>query len=153
MGRVDQHLRSIGIELPEVTAPVANYVSVVLHMGTATVSGQLSRGAHGLVTGRVGEHLSVEAGRGAARLCAINLLATLRVALDGDLDRVERCLLLSGFVNAPQDFADQSMVINGASDLLVEALGEAGRHARTAVGVSSLPFNAAVEVAASFAIR
>ncbi|WP_332771326.1 RidA family protein [Phenylobacterium sp.] len=151
MGRVDQHLRSIGIELPDVSAPLANYASVVLHAGTATVSGQLSRGAHGLVTGRVGEHLSVEAGREAARLCAINLLATLRAALD--LDRVERCLLLSGFVNAPQDFADQSTVINGASDFLVEALGEAGRHARTAVGVSSLPFNAAVEVAASFAIR
>lgn len=153
MGRIDQHLRSIGIELPDVTAPVANYVPVVLHGGVATVSGQLSRGAQGLLTGRVGEHLSVEAGREAARLCAINLLATLRSALDGDLDRIERCLLLSGFVNAHPDFADQSLVINGASDFLVEALGEAGRHARTAIGVASLPFNAAVEVAATFAIR
>lgn len=153
MGRIDSHLKSLGIALPDITAPVANYMPVVIHGGVATISGQLSRGAEGLMMGRVGEDLSVEAGCQAARLCAINLLAALRAALDGNLDRVERCILLSGFVNAPQGFADQSVVINGASDFLVEALGDAGRHARTAIGVSSLPFNAAVEVAGTFAIR
>jgi enamine deaminase RidA (YjgF/YER057c/UK114 family) len=104
-------------------------------------------------TGKVGDRLSVEAGQQAARLCAINLLAQLKMACNGNLDSVERCVRLSGFVNSAPDFFDQPKVINGASDLMVEVFGERGRHARTAVGVSALPLDSAVEVEAIFQLK
>jgi len=148
---IDTRLAALGLTLPDAAAPVANYVPVVLHGGLAIVSGQLPRGDGGLVTGKVGEDLDLAAGQAAARLCALAVLAQLRAAL-GDLDRVMGCLQLSGFVNAGPGFTDHPQVINGASDLMVEVFGEAGRHARAAVGAGSLPLGAAVEVAATFAV-
>jgi enamine deaminase RidA (YjgF/YER057c/UK114 family) len=153
MGEVDLRLAALGIELPAVGAPVANYVPVVVHGGLATVSGQLPRDGERLITGRVGETMSIDDGRLAARACAIAIIAALRQALDGDLDRVERLVQLTGFVNAPAGFSAHPQVVNGASDLMVQVFGEKGRHARAAVGVSSLPLDAAVEVSAVFAVR
>ncbi|MCR5873174.1 MULTISPECIES: RidA family protein [unclassified Phenylobacterium] len=149
----DDRLNALGIALPPAGAPVANYVPVVLHDGLATVSGQLPRDGRGLVTGKVGEDLSAEAARAAARLCGLSVIAQLRAALGGRLDRVVRCVQLTGFVNAGPAFTDHPQVVNGASDLMVEVFGEAGRHARAAVGAGSLPLGAAVEVAAVFAVR
>lgn len=146
-------LDALGIALPDVAPPVANYVPAVVHDGVAIVSGQLPRRDGVMITGQVGVDLGVEEGREAARLCGIAILATLAQALDGDLERVERCLQLNGFVNAPAGFVDHPAVINGASDLIADVFGDAGRHARAAVGCSSLPLGAAVEVAASFALK
>nr|WP_315457966.1 RidA family protein [uncultured Sphingorhabdus sp.] len=153
MSNIEQRLAQLGIELPETPAPVANYVPAVLFRGTLVLSGQLPRSAVGLVKGQVGSDLSVEEGAVSARLCAIALLATAKSALGGDLDRIEQCLTLSGFVNAAQGFEAHPQVINGASDLIVEVLGSVGRHCRVAVGVSSLPFGVSVEISASFAVR
>lgn len=144
-------LAALGLTLPDAAAPVANYVPVVVHGGLAIVSGQLPRDDRGLVTGKVGEDLDLTAGQAAARLCALAVLAQLRAVL-GDLDRVTGCLQLSGFVNAGPGFTDHPQVLNGASDLMVQVFGEAGRHARAAVGAGSLPLGAAVEVAATFAV-
>jgi len=149
---IEARLSALGLILPAAATPVANYVPAVVHAGLATISGQLPRDARGLVAGKVGEDLTVEAGQAAARLCGLALLAQLREALGGDLDRVIRCVQLTGFVNAGPAFADHPRVINGASDLMVEVFGEAGRHARAAVGAGSLPLGAAVEVAATFAV-
>ena len=146
-------LKSLGITLPEVPAPVANYAPAVVHDRIVTISGQLPRRNGTLIVGQVGVDLDVEEGREAARLCGIAILATLAHTLGGELDQVERCLLLNGFVNTPVSFADHPTVINGASDLMVEVFGESGRHARAAVGCSSLPLGAAVEVAAMFALK
>jgi enamine deaminase RidA (YjgF/YER057c/UK114 family) len=151
-GKFDARLRAIGLVLPEAAAPVANYLPVAIHGGLAAVSGQLPRDGAGLVTGRVGAGLDVEAGRIAARACGLAILAQLRQALGGDLGRVRRCLQLTGFVSAAPEFVDHPAVINGASDLMVEVFGEAGRHARAAVGAATLPLGAAVEVAAIFAV-
>ena len=145
-------LDALGIALPAAAAPVANYLPAVLGGGLAIVSGQLPWDDRGLVTGKVGEDLDVEAGRAAARLCGLAILAQLNEVLNGDLGRVRRCLQLTGFVNAPADFTQHPTVINGASDLMVEVFGDAGRHARAAVGAASLPLGAAVEVAAIFEI-
>ncbi|MBA4308276.1 MAG: hypothetical protein C0429_16225 [Sphingopyxis sp.] len=150
---IQNRLADLGIDLPDTLPPVANYVPATLHRGVLTVSGQLPRTASGLIKGKVGATLSVEEGAEAARICAIALFATAKTALGGDLDRIENCLTLSGFVNAADDFEDHPRVINGASDLIVDALGDAGRHSRIAVGVASLPLGAAVEVSASFAVR
>jgi len=149
---IEARLAELGLTLPTAGAPVANYVPVVLHGGLAMVSGQLPRDGNGLVTGKVGEDLDLAAGHAAARLCGLAILAQLRAALGGDLGRVTACLQLSGFVNAGPGFTDHPQVINGASDLMVAVFGEAGRHARAAVGAGSLPLGAAVEVAASFAV-
>jgi enamine deaminase RidA (YjgF/YER057c/UK114 family) len=151
-GPIDARLQALGLALPEAAAPVANYLPVAIHGGLAAVSGQLPRDGAGLITGQVGAGLDVEAGRAAARACGLAILAQLRQALDGDLDRVRRCVQLTGFVNSGPGFADHPAVINGASDLMVEVFGEAGRHARAAVGAASLPLGAAVEVAATFAV-
>lgn len=148
---IQARLAALGLTLPDAAAPVANYVPVVVHGDLAIVSGQLPRDDRGLITGKVGEDLDVAAGQAAARLCALAVLAQLRAAL-GDLDRVTGCLQLSGFVNAGPGFTDHPQVINGASDLMVAVFGEAGRHARAAVGAGSLPMGAAVEVAATFAV-
>jgi enamine deaminase RidA (YjgF/YER057c/UK114 family) len=117
------------------------------------VSGQISQGSGGLIRGKLGADMSIEQGAEAAQHCALSLLAQLRAAVDGDLSRLERVVKLVGFVNCTSDFTDQPKVINGASDLLVDLLGEAGRHARSAVGVASLPLGVAVEIEAIFEVK
>ncbi len=152
--RIDVHLKSLGIELPTPSAPGANYVPFVRTGDLIFLTGQLSQwNGERRFIGKLGREFGIEEGQQAARLCALNLLAHLRAALDGDLDRVVRCVRIAGFVNSMPDFVAQSQVINGASDLFVEILGEAGRHARMAVGVSALPYDVAVEVEAVFEVR
>ena len=148
---IEARLQELGIVLPEAAAPVASYVPVVVHGGFAHVSGQLPFVDGKLVTGRLGEDLSLEAGIDAARACGLMILAQLKAALV-PLDKVERVVKLGGFVNSTPDFTDQPKVINGASDLMVAVFGEKGRHARAAVGVPALPLGAAVEVDAIVAI-
>jgi len=152
MTDVQARLALLGLELPTPSAPVAAYAPVVIHQGVAYVSGQLPRKGDGLVKGRIGAGVSIADAKAAARLCAIGVLAVLDQALDGDLDRVIRCLQLSGFVAAPADFEAHSEVINGASELMADVFGAAGVHARAAVGVASLPFGVPVEVSAIFAV-
>jgi enamine deaminase RidA (YjgF/YER057c/UK114 family) len=149
---IEARLAVLGLTLPAAGAPVANYVPVVVEDGLAVVSGQLPRDGERLIAGRIGEDLTIADGQAAARLCGLAILAQLRAAPGGDLGRVRRCVQLTGFVNAAPAFIDHPQVINGASDLMVAALGEAGRHARAAVGAASLPLGAAVEVAATFAV-
>lgn len=149
---VNARLRELGIELPHVSPPVANYVPYTLQRGTLTVSGQLPRGANGLLTGCLGDGLSIDQGVEAARLCAIAVLAVLSTAVAGDFNRLVGCQHITGYVRSTTAFGEHSTVINGASDLFVAALGDRGRHARAAIGVASLPFGAAVEVTAQFAI-
>ncbi len=148
---IEARLQQLGIVLPEAAAPVASYVPVVVHGGFAHVSGQLPFIDGKLVTGRLGEDVSLEAGIDAARACGLMILAQLKAALV-PLDKVERVVKLGGFVNSTPDFTDQPKVINGASDLMVAVFGEKGRHARAAVGVPALPLGAAVEVDAIVAI-
>jgi len=145
---IDDRLARLGIELPGVEKPVANFVPCVKVGPTLYVSGQIpSWNGQIRYVGRVGAEISVDDARAAARLCALNLLAQVKAFL-GDLDRVTRVCQLQGFVNAVPGFTDHPVVLNGASDLLVEVFGQAvGRHARFAVGAGSLPFNVAVELA------
>ena len=152
-GAIDTRLAELGIALPEAPAPAANYVPFVVTGKLVFISGQIPfrDGALSHV-GKLGAAFGVEDGRDCARVVAINILAQLRAACGGDLDRVARCVKLGGFVNSTPDFTDQPQVINGASDLIVEIFGEAGRHARFAVGAPSLPFDAAVEIDAVFEI-
>jgi enamine deaminase RidA (YjgF/YER057c/UK114 family) len=150
--QIEARLAELGITLPETSAPVANYVSFVVARGMVHVSGQVSRDASGPLTGRLGDDLSVEEGAAAARTCALGLVAQLKAACDGDLDRMVRVVKLTGFVNSAPDFTDQPKVINGASDLMVEVFGEKGRHARSAVGVAALPLGVAVEIEGVFQI-
>jgi enamine deaminase RidA (YjgF/YER057c/UK114 family) len=153
-GRIAARMAELGISLPPVVAPVATYVPTVRSGDMLYVSGQISKAADGsLMTGHLGAGVDVAAGAAAARVCALNILAQVAGALDGDLDRVVRVVKLVGFVASTPDFTDQPKVINGASDLLVEVLGEAGRHARSAVGVAALPLNVSVEVEAIFEVR
>ena len=145
---VEQKLAELGITLPTPTAPLANYVPSVRTGNLLFISGQVSiDGAGKLSTGKLGAGLDVDAGRAAARLCGINLIAQMKVAL-GDLEKVVRIVKLVGFVNSAPDFVDHPKVINGCSDLFVEVFGDKGRHARSAVGIAALPFDAAVEVEA-----
>jgi len=151
--RIEARLKDLGIELPVPPAPVASYVPAVKSGNQVFVSGQIPMSPEGLkFVGIVGQELSVEDGRAAARLCAINLLAQIKAVCDGDLDRVKRCVKLGVFVNAVPGFGQHPEVANGASDLMVEVFGEAGKHARAAVGAGSLPRNVAVEVEAVFEI-
>ena len=151
---IDKRLGELGIALPPPGAPGGNYVPFVVIGDLAFMAGQVAREAGKMkYTGKVGRDISLEDGNAAARLCAVNLLAQLKAACGGDLDRVERCVRLGGFVNSPLDFYDHPKVINGASDLMVAALGERGQHARTAVGVSALPMDSAVEVEAIFQLK
>ena len=145
-------LAELGLTLPEAAAPVAAYVPVVIAGGLAHVSGQLPFVEGRLVRGRLGEDVSLEEGYAAARACGLMLIAQLKAAL-GSLDRVERIVKLGGYVNSAADFTDQPKVVNGASELMVALFGEAGKHARSAVGVPVLPLGAAVEVDAIVAIR
>ena len=139
-------LAKLGISLPQPNAPVANYVPFVRVGEFVHISGQVSTDASGGIKGVVGEEVDFEAALAAARLCGINLLAQMKAACEGDLDRVVRVVKLNGFVQAGPGFFDIPKVVNGASDLMVEAFGEIGRHARSAVGVYRLPLNFAVEV-------
>jgi enamine deaminase RidA (YjgF/YER057c/UK114 family) len=146
-------LRDLGIVLPAPAAAAANYIPVRRSENLVIVSGQLPMEAGAVrYKGKLGAGVTLEDGQAAARLCAINILAQV-AATCGDLDRVAACLRLGGFVACTPEFADHPKVINGASDLMVAVLGEAGRHARAAVGVPSLPFDAAVEVEAMFEVR
>lgn len=141
-----ERLAALGITLPAPVAPVANYVPFVRAGGLVHISGQVSLDAGGGVRGTVGDDLDLAAGLAAARLCGLNLLAQMAAACGGDLGRVKRVVKLGGFVQCAADFVDIPKVINGASDLMVEVFGEAGRHARSAVGVYRLPVGFAVEV-------
>lgn len=153
MSRIEEKLSALGITLPDAPAPAANYVPYVVDGNTVYVSGQISANDTGLITGKLGADISVEDGADAARACAISLLAQLKKACGGDIDRLDRVVKLVGFVNSTADFTDQPQVINGASDFLVEALGDQGRHARSAVSAASLPFGVAVEIEAVFSIK
>ena len=151
---IDKRLSELGITLPAPGAPAGNYVPFVIAGELVFMAGQIAR-AEGKIAyaGKVGRDLSVEEGEKAAQLCALNLLAQLKVACGGDLDRVARCVRLGGFVNCTADFLDQPKVVNGASDLMIEVFGERGKHARTAVGAAALPADSAVEVEAIFLLH
>lgn len=150
---ISARLAEKGIELPEGNAPAANYIPFVQVGNLLFVSGQISVSADGLVTGKVGADLTVEEGADAAKLCALGLLSQVKAACDGDMDRLVRVVKLTGFVNSTPDFTDQPKVINGASDFLVDALGEAGRHSRSAVSAGALPLGVAVEIEGIFEIK
>ncbi|KFI33312.1 hypothetical protein CG51_13525 [Haematobacter missouriensis] len=152
-GKIETKLAELGVTLPEAPVPAANYVPYVLTGNQVYVSGQISQGPDGLITGKLGAGLDVAAGAAAAKACAISLLAQLKAACGGDLDRLVRVVKLTGFVNSTPEFTDQPKVINGASDFLVEALGDQGRHARSAVSAASLPLGVAVEIEAIFEVR
>ena len=148
-GRIDARLKELGIVLPTPPAPVASYVPYVISGNLVFTSGQVTISPDGLKhVGTVGKELSLEDGKAAARLCAVNVIAQVKAACGGDLDRVKRVVKLVVFVNAAPGFAQQPEVANGASDLLVEVFGDAGKHARSAVGAGSLPRNVATEVEA-----
>ena len=153
MSAIETRLKALGVTLPDAPAPAANYVPFV-QVGTQVyISGQISRDASGgLITGKLGATMDVAQGADAAKTCAIALLAQLKAACGGDLDRVVRTVKLVGFVNSTAEFVDQPKVINGASDLMVEVFGDAGRHSRAAVGAPSLPRGASVEVEAVFEV-
>jgi enamine deaminase RidA (YjgF/YER057c/UK114 family) len=146
MSEVERRLNGLGIVLPAPNAPVANYVPFVRSGASVYISGQVSSDASGGIKGVVGEDVDTEDARKAAQLCGINLIAQMKAAAGGDLDRIGRVVKLGGFVQAGAQFFDIPKVLNGCSDLMVEAFGEAGRHARSAVGVYRLPLNFAVEV-------
>ena len=150
---IDTRLAELGISLPQAAAPVASYVPAVEANGVLYISGQISFAEDGsLIKGRLGESLDLAAGTAAARRCGIMLLAQIKAAL-GSLDKVERIVKLGVFVNSTGDFTDQPKVANGASELMQEVFGEAGRHARSAVGVPALPLGVAVEVDAIVSVR
>lgn len=150
---ITQRLADMGIALPDAPAPAANYVPFVQVGNTLYVSGQISNGPDGFITGKLGADLDVEAGAAAAKACAISLLAQVKAACGGDLERLVRVVKLTAFVNSTQDFTDQPKVVNGCSDFLAEVLGDAGRHARSAVSAPSLPFGVAVEIEGIFEIK
>lgn len=154
MGKIDDRLAALKLLLPAAATPAFNYVPFTVHGATVFVAGQIPQW-EGQVrhVGRLGAGATLEEGQAAARLCALNVLAQVRAACDGDLDRVERFLRLGVFVNSTPECVDAPKVANGASDLLVEVFGEAGRHARTTVGVASLPLGVVVEIDAIVALR
>lgn len=143
---VEQRLTDLGLSLPTPAAPAANYVPYVISGNLLVIAGQLPLGPDGIAMhGKVGDTITTEQATEAARLCALNLIAQMKAAT-GDLERVVRVVRLGGFVNCVDTYADQPKVVNGASDLMVEVFGEKGKHARTAVGTNSLPFNVPVEI-------
>ena len=151
-GTIDSRLAELGITLPDAPAPVANYVPFVIAGPLVFVSGQISKVGDDFITGKLGADLDTDSGVKAARYCALNLLAQLRNACGGDLDRVRRCVKLGGFVNGTAEFAAAPTIVNGASDVMVDVLGDAGRHARFAVTVANLPLDSAVEIDGVFEI-
>jgi enamine deaminase RidA (YjgF/YER057c/UK114 family) len=150
---IDARLAELGITLPDAPAPAANYVPFVVVGNLVHVSGQISQNMGGLIKGRLGEDMDVAQGAEAARACAISLLAQVKKACGGDFSRLVRAVKLTGFVNSTHEFTDQPKVINGASDLLVAVLSDAGRHARSAVSAASLPLGVAVEIEGIFEVR
>jgi enamine deaminase RidA (YjgF/YER057c/UK114 family) len=157
MNAVETKLTELSITLPTPAAPMANYVPYVQTGNLVVISGQICFGPDGKIAdphkGKLGAEVDMAAGQEAARLCAINVLAQLKAALGGDLSRVTRCVRLGGFINATPSYAALPQVMNGASDLMVAVLGDAGRHARSTIGVAELPADAAVEVEAMFEVR
>ena len=152
-GRIEARLKELGIELPTPGTPIANYVPFTISGNTVYISGQISQLNGELrFVGKLGAGMTVADAQQAAKLCAVNILAHLKVACGGDLDRVTRCLRLGGFVNCTPEFTDMPQVVNGASDMMVEVFGDAGKHARAAVGVASLPGGVSAEVEATFEI-
>ena len=151
-GKFESNLAKLGVILTEAPAPAANYVPFAKIGDLVYVSGQVSQDTNGFIVGKLGATMSTEQGAEAARTCAIALLAQVKAACGGDLDRLVRVVKLSGFVNSTQDFLEQPQVINGASNFLVEALGDAGKHARAAVSAPSLPKGVAVEIEGIFQI-
>jgi len=150
---INERLKDMGLDIPTVSAPTANYVPTRQFGSMMFVSGQIPKvDGQAKYIGKVGDTISQEEAGEAARLCALNMVAQLKAALGGNLDRVAACLRVRGFVNAVPDFKAHAAVMNGASDLLVEIFGDRGRHTRTAIGVGSLPQGVAVEVDADFAI-
>jgi enamine deaminase RidA (YjgF/YER057c/UK114 family) len=146
-GKIDGRLKELGLDIPTPAAPAANYVPFVVSGRLVFLAGQITLWNGELkYVGKLGDGLSLKQGQEAARVCALNLIAQAKAACGGDLDRVVRWVKINGYVNSAPDFAEHPKVMNGASDLLVEVFGDKGRHARAAVGVSSLPFNVAVEV-------
>lgn len=152
-GTFEARLAELGVILPDAPAPAANYVPFVQTGDTVYVSGQISSNADGFIIGKLGADMDAEAGAAAAQTSAISLLAQVKAACGGDLDRLVRVVKLTGFVNSTADFGEQPKVINGASDFMVEALGDVGRHARSAVSAASLPFGVAVEIEGIFQIK
>ena len=146
-------LKEMGVILPEAPMPAANYVPYVIVGDLVYVSGQISQNADGLIVGKVGDTLTTEQGAEAAKCCAISLLSQVKAACDGDLDRLVRVVKLTGFVNSTPDYTEQPQVINGASNFLGEALGDAGKHARAAVSAPALPLGVAVEIEGIFQIK
>ena len=149
---IASRLSELGVTLPDAPAPAANYVPFVQIGDIVYVSGQISNGRDGLITGKLGADMDTDAGAAAARTCAISLLAQVKAACGGDIDKLVRVVKLTGFVNSTADFTEQPKVINGASDFLVEALGDAGRHSRSAVSAASLPLGVAVEIEGIFQV-
>lgn len=152
-GRIEAKLAELGITLPRAMAPIANYVPYVVTGNLVFVSGQLpARDGSVAFKGKVGAELTIDDGKDAAKLCFINVLVHLKAACDGNLDRVRRVVRLGGFIASPADFTQHALAMNGASDLAVAVFGDDGRHARTTIGVPSLPADAAVEVEGLFEI-
>ncbi len=153
-GRIDARLKELGVDLPAVATPAANYVPYVVTGSLVFIAGQICQvDGKPVCVGKVGANVDLASAQAAARVCGVNILAALKAACGGDLDRVVRCVRLGGFVNAAPGFTDVPLVVNGASDLVVQVFGDAGKHARTAVGVAELPRAVAVEVDAVFEIR
>ena len=151
-GVYEARLNKMRLNVPNAPAPAANYVPYVVVDNMVYVSGQIAKGDEGLIVGKLGADMDVATGQEAAKVCALNLIAQLKVACDGDLDRLKRVVKLGGFVNSTLEFTDHPAVINGASDFIGEVFGEVGAHARAAVGCSSLPFGVAVEIEGVFQI-
>ena len=150
---INARLADLGITLPDAPAPAANYVPAVQVGDIVYISGQISNDENGFIVGKLGDTMDVDQGAAAAKRCAINLLAQVRAACDGDLERLVRVVKLTAFVNSTAEFGQQPQVVNGCSDFLVEVLGDKGRHARSAVSAASLPFGVAVEIEGIFQIR
>ena len=151
-GHFETKLKELGVTLPDAPAPAANYVPFVQVGDIVYVSGQISADTNGFIKGKLGDDMTTDEGAAAARACAINLLAQVKAACGGDLDRLVRVVKLTGFVNSTADYTDQPKVVNGASDLLAEALGDAGKHSRSAVSAASLPLGVAVEIEGIFQV-
>jgi enamine deaminase RidA (YjgF/YER057c/UK114 family) len=152
--QVEARIAEFNLELPKPAAPAATYVPYRIHNNVVYISGQLPMWNGELkYVGKVGTDFDITQGQEAARLCGLNILAQLKQACDGDLDRVDACIRLGGFVNCPANFTDQPKVINGASELMIQVFGDKGLHARAAVGVNALPLGVAVEVDALFALK